>query len=666
MQLNRMIDFKKELNQAQHKVVTEASGPSLVLAGAGSGKTRTLVYRVAYLIEQGVKPERILLLTFTNKAAHEMLSRVDELLKDPKQTKKIWGGTFHHVANRLLRKMGKAIGLKSNFSILDREDSKDMLKRCIKQIAGGTKGKRLPQPGIFLEVVSYAVNAQITIEEALSRKYPEGMRILELFEKVGQLYVEKKKKANALDFDDLLLYWLRLLQLPLIKAKLADLWEYILVDEYQDTNVVQDSIVRLLASKHKNILVVGDDAQSIYSFRAADIKNILDFPKQFKGTKIFKLEENYRSSPEILDVANAVIERNTEQFKKTLFTGQESFVKPELLIAQDPSEEATHVADRIMALEDEGVKLDSIAILFRAAHNSQALELELNKRGIPYEMRGGLRFFERAHIKDILAYVRVLSNVHDEVSWHRVLAMYEGIGEVTAQKIIAEVMTLPSLDRISSHSMPLGAAASKGWASLQKTIAFIKERSKDAPGELIRALRRAYTSYAELQFTDFKDRLEDLEQLALFADSYDALEPFVTDTSLQEAHALRPQAHSNEERGVILSTIHQAKGLEWNTVFLIQLTGSSLPHPRAMLEEGGLEEERRLFYVALTRAQRRIYLFYPLSSSRFSISLHQPSQFLKEINPELITGKLEIGDDEGYINVDDDGERGFLPSIDRL
>lgn len=664
-----MIDFKKELNPAQYEVVTKADGPSLVLAGAGSGKTRTLVYRVAYLLEQGIKPERILLLTFTNKAAHEMLSRVAELVKDPKKTQKIYGGTFHHVANRLLRKLGSAINLKSNFTILDREDSKDMLKRIIKEEGGPAPakgGRRLPQPGIFLEVIGYAANAQLKIEEALGRKYLEGSQLLPLFEKVAARYAEKKQATHSLDFDDLLTAWLRLLKVPRVREKLQGFWEYILVDEYQDTNVVQDEIVRTLAEKHQNVLVVGDDAQSIYSFRAADIENILQFPKQFPGAKVFKLEENYRSSPEILTVANDVIARNTAQFKKTLFTATEPFIKPELMVAQDPSEEAEQVAERIMALEDEGVPLDRIAVLFRAAHQSQALELELNKRSIPYEMRGGLRFFERAHIKDALAYTRLIANLNDESAWYRVLATYEGIGEVTAQKIIGATSELADWIQLPELSVSLSQAASKGWSDFVTTIGAAHAQLKAGPGAIIRAIMPYYRRYAELQYQDFKDRMDDIEQLALFADRYETLDEFIADTSLQEAYAVRGGREEGHEASVVLSTIHQAKGLEWNTVFIISLTNASLPHPRAAMEEGGLEEERRLFYVAITRAQRRLYLVYPLSSSRFNMSLHQPSQFLREIGGGLITGKLDTDEDEGYINMDDDGEQSFLPSVDDL
>ena len=662
-----MIDFKKELNQAQYEVVTKSDGPSLVLAGAGSGKTRTLVYRVAYLLEQGVAPERIMLLTFTNKAAHEMLSRVDELLQNKKQATGLWGGTFHHVANRLLRTMGSAVGLKRNFSILDREDSKDMLKRIVKELGGATqRGRRMPQPGVFLEVVSYAANAQIGIPEALEKKYPEGLDMAEVFTTVAERYAERKRAANALDFDDLLICWLRLLGKPALQKKLQGLWQYILVDEYQDTNTVQDEIVRLLAADHKNILVVGDDAQSIYSFRAAEIRNILDFPKRFPDTKIYKLEENYRSSPEILEVANEVIRFNTDQFQKTLFTEQDTFVKPELILAQEPVEEAELIAERIMALEDEGVPLQTIAVLFRAAHQSQALELELNKRRIPYEMRGGLRFFERVHIKDMLAYVRLIANPADEVSWYRILATHEGIGDVTARKIIEQMSGVEDLRQLTSHDIQIGAAARIGWLECTRGLTAAQADAANGPGAIIRAVRQLYKKYLELHYADFKDRLDDLEQLALFSDGYDKLDDFIADTSLQEAYALRRDAEKSREPSVVLTTIHQAKGLEWNTVFIMHMTNSSLPHARALFEEGGLEEERRLFYVAITRAQRRLYLLYPLSSSKYSISLNQPSQFLKEIKPELLTGRLELEDDEAYITINTDGERSYLPSIEDL
>lgn len=666
-----MIDFKKELNPAQYEVVTGATGPALVLAGAGSGKTRTLVYRVAYLLEQGVKPERILLLTFTNKAAHEMLSRVNELMHNTdlsgelRQAKGLYGGTFHSVAHRLLRTMGSAVGLAKNFTILDREDSKELLKRIIKENAGAENKKRLPQPGIALEVIGYAVNAQCSMEEALLKKYPDGVDKLHFFQRVAAQYEEKKKRGNLIDFDDMLLYWLRLLSLPRIKEKLCGLWDYILVDEYQDTNAVQDAIVRILASRHKNLLVVGDDAQSIYSFRAANIENILNFPKNFPDAKVFKLEENYRSTPEILNVANHVISQNEAQFKKKLFTGVENFLKPEVLISQDAGEEASGIADRIIALEDEGVPLRNMAILFRAAHHSQALELELNSRGIPYEMRGGLRFFERAHIKDMLSFVRLVANPSDEASWFRVLPLHEGIGEVTAQKIIGSALALKEWDAILTAPTELGQAAGSGFSNFKKVVGAGLQEKAGGASAIIRAIKKHYYDYLKLTYPDYKERMDDLEQLALFAESYDDLDTFLAETTLQEAFALRPQKGRDSESGVVLSTIHQAKGLEWHTVFVISLTNNSLPHPKAMYEEGGLEEERRLFYVAITRAQRRLYLTYPISSSRYSVSLNQPSQFLQEIKKELLSGDLEDDEEESFINIDKDGNRSYLPSIDK-
>ncbi len=660
-----MIDFKKELNKGQYEVASSGDGPVLVLAGAGSGKTRALTYRVAYLIEQKVDPSRILLLTFTNKAAHEMMTRVDALVKDSKLSKKVWGGTFHHVAHRLLRKMGSAVGLKNNFIILDREDSKDLLKRITKGMADAS-GKRLPQPGLFLEVISYAVSAQVSIEDALIRKFPDGLDRIELFTRVAQEYEARKKQGQLVDFDDLLLYWLRLLNLPKVREKMQGLWEYILVDEYQDTNVVQDTIVRILGEKHKNVLVVGDDAQSIYSFRAADISNILNFPKAFPNTKTIRLEENYRSTPEILEVANHLISQNERQFKKELFTTQESSVKPELMVAQDPSEEAEMVTERIIALENEGVDLSNIAVLFRAAHQSQELELELNRRAIPYEMRGGIRFFERAHIKDALAYVKIVANIQDEVSWSRILQLYEGIGDAGAQKIIVQVRECGTWESVQNQTMTLGANAAKGWGAFMKHIGIILPKVSDGPAELLRAVAKSYREYAISAFTDYKDRLDDLEQFALFAERYDDVDDFLAETTLQEAFAVRPGTESKDEKGVVLSTIHQAKGLEWHTVFITHLTQNSIPHPKAMMEKDGLEEERRLMYVAITRAQRRLYLLYPLSTSRYTVGLNQPSQFLQEIDPQMLNGTLELDDSERYINVDEDGNRSYLPSIDRL
>ncbi|MFH0873241.1 MAG: ATP-dependent helicase [Candidatus Komeilibacteria bacterium] len=668
------INYAQELNTEQLAVVESKPGPALVLAGAGSGKTRTLIYRLSWLIDNGFTKDRILLLTFTNKAAKEMLSRAEQLLagsfgfaQDRRGgNKTFWGGTFHHIANRLLRKYHKLLNLKSNFTILDEEDSQSLIKAAIKELVGTKPKVKKPSPALVRDIISYSRNSGQTIQGAVEQKYPELIKELGFLEQVAAEYEKKKLASGSLDFDDMLIYWLRLLKNPQWRRVIAKHWDYILVDEYQDTNLIQDEIVRLLAHDHHNILVVGDDAQSIYSFRAARVDNILAFPKAFIGTKIFRLERNYRSTPEILLLANNVIAKNTRQFKKKLFTEEESFIKPELLVAQDPSEEAGWIAQRILALENDGVDLANIAVLFRAAHQSQELELQLNKRGIPYEMRGGLKFFERAHIKDMLSHLKLLANNQDEAAWRRVLLLQTGVGDVAAQKIVQQVKNYDTLEAALSAGLQLPAQANNAWRGLQRSLRKVLDNSREASvGKLIRLLLIDYGNYISAAYADYRQRLDDLEQFAVFADKYNDLNEFLAETSLQENYAIRGTDDSGHESNVVLSTVHQAKGLEWHAVFIMHVSDKSFPHPRAVREPGGIEEERRLFYVAITRAKRRLYLSYPVSNSSYSLNINQPSDFLREIRSELLTG--DIADNENdIIELDSDGERSYLPSIDRL
>ena len=477
-----MVNFEKELNSEQLKVVKNGDGPCLVLAGAGSGKTRTITYRVAYLLEQGVKPENILLVTFTNKAAKEMIERVQKLAgtdgtsatpPEPPLGKRgttlPWSGTFHHIGYRILKKYATLLGYKNNFSVLDSEDSLDLIKLCLKDEGIDRKERRFPSPAVLQDIISYARNSETTIEDVLDLKHPHFLSVAETIVNIAEDYQKRKVAANVMDFDDLLVNWqLLLLKNPQVKNKFAEQFQYILVDEYQDTNKIQASIIDLLASKHQNLLVVGDDAQSIYSFRAADIQNILAFEKKYPQAKIFKLETNYRSTPEILSLANNIISNNLNQYEKNLQSiqpfGSPSTTlrvaqgKPELHAFADQSEEAEFIANRIEELLGEGIEADKIAVLFRAAYHSQALEMELVKRGIDYDYRGGVRFFERAHIKDVLAYLRIVNNIEDAVAWRRVLNMQIGIGPASAERVIEEIRKLGNLETIVSSLSEIGRA----------------------------------------------------------------------------------------------------------------------------------------------------------------------------------------------------------------
>ncbi|MBI4133256.1 ATP-dependent helicase [Candidatus Uhrbacteria bacterium] len=652
------IDYEKELNDEQREVVTGGDGPCLVLAGAGSGKTRTIVYRVAYLLERGVDPKNILLLTFTNKAAREMLGRVALLLGAPPSG--LWGGTFHAVCHRLLRSLATRAGYRENFSILDEEDARDLVKSTLKDLDIDVKARRFPSSAVIQSILSYSRNARVPLEDALEAKHPRFLPLLDDFIKIASLYAEKKHSTNAMDFDDLLQVVLDLVKSnPDVRSRLADQFHYILVDEYQDTNPVQAELVTMLAARHGNLLVVGDDAQSIYSFRAADVRNILNFPKQFADTKIFRLETNYRSTPEILDLANDIITKNEAQFQKTLRPVKQPYVKPHLTPAASSAQEATFIAEMILQQRDEGVKLEDIAVLFRATHHSQSLEFELAKRDIPYEYRGGMRFFERSHIKDALAFLRVRANPADAIAWMRILGLQVGIGTAIAGRLANALAGAGSLkdalgvsvDELVTHKAKIG------WDELSGVLGGLV--ALDRPAELVRAIgeSRSYQDYLEAEYPNWQERLEDVSQLAVFAGEYNDLTEFLGEVSLFDDYgsARRQGAPTDNER-MILSTIHQAKGLEWDTVFVMNLTAEDFPNRRALLEDGGLEEERRLFYVATTRAARQLFLTYPVTSGADVLAIKQPSPFLDELDPKLLE-EVEIEEtyEDPTIELDGDG-----------
>jgi len=665
------IDFEKELNRSQYEVVTAKSGPRLVLAGAGSGKTRTLIYRIAYLISQGINPNKILLVTFTNKAANEMKERTRAILELKDEDKlPLWSGTFHSLANRLLRIYGKEIGIKSNFSILDSNDSKSLIKKIAKSYFSSLPQNRKPSSKIIQEIISFATNSGISIKESLEKKFGDWLPYLEMFEKIKIDYDKKKKLSNSLDFDDLLVYWKELTIHPKVSTILQNKWDHVLVDEYQDTNYIQAQIIYNLSQKHNNIIVVGDDAQSIYSFRAADIDNILNFPDSYDKCKLHKLETNYRSTPEIVELANHIILDNKNQFPKRLEAVTQSHLKPKLIAAKNNLDEATIIADNIDELVDAGMSYKEIAVLFRAASHSQSLEMELNRRGIAYEMRGGLKFFDRAHIKDIVVYLRIISNIHDEVSWTRVLQLYEGIGEVTIQKIFQEIISCKNIEDIFNLEISLSPKAMISW---KEVISIFKELNKFDRKDLrsiLDFLIKQYTPYLNSKYPDYQQRGLDLDQLTIFSVNYNDLDQFLAEVSLQENFNLKDKLN-NDDSKLILSTIHQSKGLEWNSVFVINLNNQSFPNPRA-IEQGELEEERRLFYVAVTRARRNLYLTYPMSTIRFDgYKSLQPSELINNIDTSLLECNALAGgtyfssdDDVQYVVDPDSQDRdGFLPDI---
>ncbi len=632
----RRIDYEKELNAEQLDVVLHGDGACLVLAGAGSGKTRTITYRVAHLLDQGVRPEEILLLTFTNKAAREMLARVEALLGS--SVAGLWGGTFHSVANRILRGYAADVGRTASFTILDQEDSRDLIGLCLKDLHVDTTARRFPSAGTIQAIVSYRRNAALPLRDVLERSYESFLDLAPVLERVDASYERRKREADAVDFDDLLLLLRDLLaQRPDVRDRLAGQFRYVLADEYQDTNAIQADLVRLLSSAHRNVLVVGDDAQSIYSFRAADIRNILRFPETYGEAKTFRLVTNYRSTPEILSVANAVIAQNRHQFKKELKAVRASADKPCVVPAANAQQEAQYVAEQMLALRGEGVALADQAVLFRAAFHSQALEFELMKRDIPYEYRGGMKFFERAHVKDIVAHLRLVANPKDEAAWLRVLALQPGVGAVTAARIAFRARAFAALAEAVQADLDLTGRAAKGWR--QAAGVFEKLLAQSQPADMIRLVAAgAYRDYLKAEYPDADDRLDDLEQFALFAEGYDDLPSFLTEVSLTDEYgAARAGADDGEaEDRVVLSTVHQAKGLEWDAVFVINLAEGKFPHQRAMGSRDEIEEERRLFYVAVTRARKRLFLTYPLAAGHDTLALNRPSPFLLEIPADAV------------------------------
>lgn len=634
-ELKQPINYHAELNAEQLDVVLHGDGVCLVLAGAGSGKTRTITYRVAHLVEQGIHPSEILLLTFTNKAAHEMRERAEALLGS--STDGMWAGTFHSIANRLLRSFADRVGFDRSFTILDTEDSKSMIKQVLKELHIDTTNKRFPSPNVCLNILSFTRNVCGTIIGTLETKYPDLVDLESDFVALASRYAERKKASNAMDFDDLLIHLLALLESTEGDA-IAKRFRYVLVDEYQDTNALQSRIVSRFASAYGNLLVVGDDAQSIYGFRGADIQNILNLPYEYPEAKVFKLLTNYRSTPEILALANDALSHNTDQYQKELIGLRSGGEKPQLVPCASARQEAQYVAEQILSLRMKDVALSQVAVLFRATSHSQQLEMELLKRDIPYEYRGGLKLFERAHIKDVVSFLRVQHNAKDDQAWKRLLLMQPGIGEVMADKLSASFAQAESLSALLSAPQSLSVKAQIGWDALRAIFMAFAPHA-DSPSELIRTVAASsYQLYLEREHPNWRDRLEDIEQFASFAEQYKDLTSFLGDVMLyDDVFAMREKEGRvyNEER-IVLSTIHQAKGLEWDSVFIVHLADGSFPNKRALMEDNGVEEERRLFYVAVTRARKALYLTYPLTTGMDTLTLNRPSQFIDEADPRLL------------------------------
>jgi DNA helicase II / ATP-dependent DNA helicase PcrA len=659
------IDYAAELNQQQLAAVTAPPGPLLVIAGAGSGKTRTLTYRVAYLLENGIDPRNILLLTFTNKAAREMLNRVANLL--PMDASGIWGGTFHAVGNRILRRHGSALGYSSGFTIMDREDQKDLIDMVVASAGIDPKEIRFPKGDVLAEIFSFVVNTEKPLEELLAEKFPYFLPLLEKIKDIHDRYEKKKNATNSMDFDDLLEKTLSMFhQHERIAEFYRRQFQFILVDEYQDTNKIQADFVDLLARDHRNLMVVGDDAQSIYSWRGANFQNILEFPKRYPDAQVFKIEMNYRSVPEILKVANAAIAANVQQFHKQLSATRESnAAKPALVALNDASEQAQFVSQRILELRDEGVDLRDIAVLYRAHYHAIELQLELSRRGIPYQITSGIRFFEQAHIKDVTSFIRFVANPRDEVAFKRMVKLLPGIGNRNAENLWrdwegsliaagvdrgSEAMSAPAgvMPQSPGHNfgkrlrkMSVPAKSKKAWEQLAHTLDEIAPAGQpNPPSEMITSIVEAiYDDYAKVNFANYELRREDLNQLAVFARQFKDVHEFLSQLALiSNVDAEAAPNQTSDKEAVNLSTVHQAKGLEFHNVFVIWLTEGMFPSSRSLDTPAALEEERRLFYVAITRARDELYLTYPQMrlSGGYGDVFQRPSRFLREIPGELV------------------------------
>jgi len=626
------IDYEKELNPAQLEAVTHKDGALLIIAGAGSGKTKTLTYRAARLIEDGISPRNILLLTFTKKAAYEMLSRASILLDE--RCSQIEGGTFHAFANIILRKYSKFLELPNNFTITDRADSEDIVQH-IRNSVIGKQEKRFPKKGAILDIYSKAVNKNIPSDSIIEQEYSQFSHCTEKINEIIQGYNVYKHKNSILDYDDLLLYLRTLLESNAeLRKKLSNQYKYIMADEYQDTNTIQAQIIKLLSSEHNNVCAVGDDSQSIYSFRGANFKNILQFPEMFENTKIIKLEQNYRSSQNILALANEILLKAKEKYSKTLFSIIENPVKPALICANDMKTEAEFIAQRILELtEEENFALNDICVLARSSRMTYNLEIELAKKSIPYKKFGGMKFIEAAHVKDIIAHLRVILNPADVVSYTRILLLLDGIGSQSAGKLIPIMQG----GLIEDKKLPV-----KNPEAVIKLSKLIIENQQNifAPSKAVESVLKYYEPVLKDKYDDYTKREKDLEHFLNLSSKYTSLEDFLSDLALEPPDAsvsdIEEGAHKDEY--LTLSTIHSAKGLEYKAVFIIGAVDGRFPASYSFNSPEELDEELRLMYVAVTRAKTHLYITYPIDMFDYSsgMVLSKPSRFLDDIPQDIL------------------------------
>jgi len=648
------IDFESDLNDEQLEIVNNIKGPMLIIAGAGSGKTRTIVYSVAKLLKSRVKPSEIMLVTFTNKAANEMIKRVEKILGI--KPKGIWAGTFHSMANRFLRIYAKTLGLKPNYTILDESDSKTLMRLAIEKANVKEIEERFPTAAVTKDIFSFSINCNKTIHEVIQWKYPQfdSDPVLMKLREVNSIYKKKKEQDGLVDFDDLLIFWNTLLDEKNVAKMIARRIKYVLVDEYQDTNHLQDQIIHKIIKQNPefNVMAVGDDAQSIYAFRGANFQNILQFEKKYKDCKRYTITYNYRSVPQILDLANESIRHNKKQFKKKMKPTRQKGIVPFQVNVGDEREQARFISNQVLKLRSDRFALNEIAILVRASHHSMQIEIELKAKNIPYEVRAGVAFFEKVHIKDMLAHLRIIENPLDEISWSRIFRIIQGIGKTSGAKLFAA---------ISKSSNPIHLLVSKTFINEEMKGARISNEGKrniishiknllgfsveDNPGEIIQRLTPILEGHLQSEYENWKERIDDLEQLAVYAHNFSNLRKFLENLSLNlsnlESKIFLTGDKAEEEKPLIISTIHRAKGLEWRVVFIPMLCEDLFPSSRTASDPDSYEEERRVFYVAVTRAKDQLYLISPAIIDTYrGAQIARLSQFVAELNPKVFTKSL--------------------------
>ena len=613
-----MFDTPDLLVPRQRQAVEHSDGPLLVLAGAGSGKTRVLALRVAHLIGSGTPPNRVLLLTFTRRAAKEMMARVRRIIGSP--ARQVWGGTFHSIANRLLRTYGTALGLSANFTVIDSSDCADLMHSVAQELRVQTQ-RRFPKKETLASIYSRMVNSGTPLDELVENRFPWCLPEVEGIREVCEAYVARKRRYGVLDLDDLLLYWAAALETPGVSESIVSLFDHVLVDEYQDTNPTQADIVAGLVRSNRKVTVVGDDFQSIYSFRAATVSNMYEFPERFPDSTVLTLDQNFRSTTPILTLANAVMADARQGFAKELWSERPGNERPRLVTCSDEAAQADAVCRRVLELRDQGLMLREQAVLFRAAYHSDHLELELSRRNIPFVKYGGLVFLERAHVKDTLAALRILLNPHDELAWFRVLSLMEGVGPATAKKAMtwlgvgtdADGSVTSPLRRLIDDPPAMPNAANEDLRLLQGAVRVAVDAESSPPAELLERVGEFLAPAFARRYDDASARIEDVRHLARMAEEYTTLSRFLTEITLDMPVSTQDLARppTRDDDWLILSTIHSAKGQEWEAVHLISAADGAIPSDMAADAEG-IEEERRLFYVAITRAKRWLSIYFPL------------------------------------------------------